>query len=319
MRIRLLLLLSLIVASSVSASAQIVPVVHAQVTGLQVRLTCTASTSAGVTGYNVYRKTATTNVSKINATPASSCAYTDAAVTQGSTYDYTMRAIGSDGTESADSNVATATIPTSPPPPPPPPGCITSTQGAFRGSTFTAQTGSFVIEFDVTPSSQTMDAIVGLSNGTPTSYNSFGPIVRLLSSRFEFRNGGAYVTSPVAFVAGVTYHVKLVVTVSTRKYDVFIGTTQIATAAAFRTEQAAVTRLTNWATTSEQGALQVCNVTTSIPPPPPPPPATLSQTCTRSGMRITCVSDFANMPALASFKSVVTMSDKTDTDTLVGP
>ncbi|HEY6290504.1 MAG TPA: fibronectin type III domain-containing protein [Terriglobia bacterium] len=77
-------------------------------------LTWTASTSSGVTGYNVYRSTTNGGpYTKLTSSPlgATATAYTDSSVTAGTTYYYMATAlVGS--SESGYSGQASATVPT---------------------------------------------------------------------------------------------------------------------------------------------------------------------------------------------------------------
>jgi hypothetical protein len=79
-----------------------------------VSLTWTASTTSGITSYNVYRAIYTSSVcgsySNIGSTTASITAYTDSLVTDGTTYCYATTAVDPDG-ESGYSNVVQAAIP----------------------------------------------------------------------------------------------------------------------------------------------------------------------------------------------------------------
>ena len=78
-----------------------------------VVLSWTASTTAGVVGYNAFRGTASSGpFSQLNSSSISATTYTDGNVQAGQTYYYVVTAIASDDvTESADSNVASATVP----------------------------------------------------------------------------------------------------------------------------------------------------------------------------------------------------------------
>jgi hypothetical protein len=78
-----------------------------------VALSWTASTTSGVVGYNAYRGTASSGrFSQLNSSSISATTYTDGNAQAGQTYYYVVTAIASDDvTESADSNVASATVP----------------------------------------------------------------------------------------------------------------------------------------------------------------------------------------------------------------
>jgi hypothetical protein len=79
-----------------------------------VALSWTASTSSGVTGYNVYRAVYKTNscgsYSNIGSTPSSTTTYTDSVVADGTTYCYATTALEG-SSESAYSNITQAKIP----------------------------------------------------------------------------------------------------------------------------------------------------------------------------------------------------------------
>jgi hypothetical protein len=78
-----------------------------------VVLSWTASTTADVVGYDAYRGTTSGGpFSQLNSSPISGTTYTDASVQAGHTYYYVVTAVASDGdTQSADSNGASATVP----------------------------------------------------------------------------------------------------------------------------------------------------------------------------------------------------------------
>ncbi|MGB2637133.1 MAG: choice-of-anchor D domain-containing protein [Candidatus Acidiferrum sp.] len=82
-----------------------------QATSHSVTLNWAASTST-VSGYNVYRSTTNgSGYSKINSGLVDAVTYTDTTVQSGNTYYYVTTAVDSSGTESADSNQATAVVP----------------------------------------------------------------------------------------------------------------------------------------------------------------------------------------------------------------
>lgn len=80
--------------------------------GHSTSLTWVASTSTGVTGYNVYRATASGGpYTLLNATPVSAITYIDTAALAGQTYFYVIKAVGAGNTLSAASNEAQAVVP----------------------------------------------------------------------------------------------------------------------------------------------------------------------------------------------------------------
>ena len=75
-------------------------------------LNWTASPSSGVTGYNVYRSTASgTGYTKINSSLVSGLTYTDATVIDGVTYYYVTTSVDSSGDESSYSEQVTDDCP----------------------------------------------------------------------------------------------------------------------------------------------------------------------------------------------------------------
>jgi fibronectin type 3 domain-containing protein len=79
-----------------------------------VILSWTASTTTGVTGYNVYRGTTSGGESStpLNSTPISATTFTDEGVTAGTEYYYQVTSVTSNGsTQSAASPETTAVVP----------------------------------------------------------------------------------------------------------------------------------------------------------------------------------------------------------------
>jgi hypothetical protein len=85
-----------------------------------VALTCTAPSPVGgsgaVLGFRFYRSPNATpvNFARIDTTQPAICAFTDGAVTAGSSYLYVATTIDTNGNESGSSNQVTVTVPTNP-------------------------------------------------------------------------------------------------------------------------------------------------------------------------------------------------------------
>lgn len=78
-----------------------------------VTLSWTASVSAGVAGYNVYRSGTTGGpYTKVNTALVAGLTYMDTSVMAGQTYYYVTTAVDGSGNESVYSNEASASIPT---------------------------------------------------------------------------------------------------------------------------------------------------------------------------------------------------------------
>ena len=102
---------ALSISDNASGSPQAVPLSG---TGAHyVVLSWTASTTAGVVGYNAHGGSASSGpFSQLNSSPISGTTYTAADAQAGQTYYYVVTAIASDSvTESANSNVASAAVP----------------------------------------------------------------------------------------------------------------------------------------------------------------------------------------------------------------
>src|SRR6185312_5637688 len=146
-----------------------------------------------------------------------------------------------------------------------PTGCVTSA-GTWQNSAVTSLSGTFTAEFDGTASALTTDGVAGLSNGAATSFSSLGVAVRFNNSgKIDARNGGAYAAaSSIAYKVGTAYHFRLVISLSTHKYSAYVkqganAEVLIGSNYSFRTEQAAVTRLTNLGAYADAGSITVCN------------------------------------------------------------
>jgi len=165
--------------------------------------------------------------------------------------------------------------------------CKTATAGAWQNTSFASQGASFTAEMDATAAS---DAAVGLSLGSQTVWSGLATIVRFnTTGTIDARNGGAYAaTATVSYTAGTTYHVRLVVNVAAHTYAAYVrppggSETQIASAYAFRTEQATVTSLNNWVAATDGGALTVCNFLLT---PPDTTAPTVSMTAPAAGATV---------------------------------
>lgn len=134
-------------------------------------------------------------------------------------------------------------------------------------SPFISQSGSFQLEFDATPSANSVDALSVLSQG-PASTFSDG-IVRIrfaLPGIIDVRGASSYTADQqVSYVGGQTYHFRVQVDVSTKVFTVFVtpqGGSEILLASnfSFPTSAPVVSSLTNFAVWSSIGSHSVENI-----------------------------------------------------------
>jgi Abnormal spindle-like microcephaly-assoc'd, ASPM-SPD-2-Hydin/Immunoglobulin I-set domain len=151
------------------------------------------------------------------------------------------------------------------------PGCLLSS-GTWVNSPLTqAQTSSFRIVFDATPSTSAVDAVTGLSSGAASAYQNLAVIVRFNSGgTIDAINGAGYTTAPaIPYSAATTYHFILDVNIGTHTYDAYVligsAQTSIGTGLAFRAEQAAITTLNSLGAMTSTGSDTICNIATSAP------------------------------------------------------
>jgi hypothetical protein len=145
--------------------------------------------------------------------------------------------------------------------------CAMSMGGTYVSNPFPIQMGTFTATFETTPGSNNMDTIVGLSDGAANALTSLAVIVRFgTSGEIDSRSGGSYMAaSAIPYMAGMTYSVRLVVNVTAHTFSAYVkppgGAEQlIGMNYAFRTEQAAVSRLNSWTVRGVAGtASKLCN------------------------------------------------------------
>lgn len=148
------------------------------------------------------------------------------------------------------------------------PPCLTASASgsAWQNLSFVSnQTGVFTAEADATPLGNNVDAGVGLSNGAQTDYTGLACIARFNSSgAIDARNGNTYAAaSSITYAANTPYHLRFVVNVPAHTYSVYVSAQGGAEQAvgvnySFRTEQAGVGALNNWALWGDVGAVRGC-------------------------------------------------------------
>ena len=169
--------------------------------------------------------------------------------------------------------------------------CVTS-RGRFASTPFPEQEDTFSVEFDIIPEGSPIDSITGLSFGRPKEYSDLAAMVRFSPEGvIDSRDGSRFAARiPMRYEAGERYHVRMVVRMRQRTYDVYVapagGVEQaLALDHHFRTEQEDLDSLNHWAVFARDGSHEVCGFSgpradaTSRPAPaeevvpaPPEPP-----------------------------------------------
>jgi disaggregatase-related protein/TGF-beta propeptide/pectate lyase-like protein len=165
------------------------------------------------------------------------------------------------------------------PPPDTTPTCPTASypDARWQNQGFTAQSGSFTAEADVTPSSAAVDAALSVSSGPQTNWDNLAATVLFYSDgTVQARNGGAYTVGTVHYTGGTAYHVRMVVDIASHTYSAYVtpagGSEQtLGTSLAFRTGQGAVTSLDDWTLSADAGSLTACGFKISPATTPPLP------------------------------------------------
>src|SRR5437879_4146741 len=175
-------------------------------------------------------------------------------------------------TATSDGRSGTATISVTAP------SCLTSA-GIWQNSAIASQTSGFEARFDATPTTANMNGVVGLANGPAADWTNLAAIVRFnATGTIDARNGGAYVAAAaIPYSAGTTYHFRLDVDIASHTYDIYVTPTGspeqlLGSNFAFRTEQAAVSVLSNLGLYAATGGATVCSLALSAWTPPPPAP-----------------------------------------------
>jgi hypothetical protein len=145
---------------------------------------------------------------------------------------------------------------------PSPAKCPASTS-IWQNTPIATQSNQFQASFDATPNLANMDVVTGFSLGTADAYPRLAASVRFNTSGFiDARNGGSFTANTaVRYVAGQTYHFRLLIDPSTHHYTIYVtppGSQEITlgTNFAFRIN---FSRLNYWAFNSAKGSLSVCN------------------------------------------------------------
>jgi hypothetical protein len=201
--------------------------------------------------------------SALNATLTTSHSVALSGLAAGTAYHYAVKSRNSAGTlaTSPDATFTTSagTLPA---------GCLNASGGLWQNVSLPSQTGFFTAEYDATPAAANIDGVAGVSNGSASAFTSLAAAARFNNTgMIDARNGGSYAASAaVPYVAGLSYHFRLVVNLPTHTYSAYVkqGSNPeqlIGAGYSFRTEQSAVTTLNDAGFIADIGTLMVCNGT----------------------------------------------------------
>ncbi|MEQ1354730.1 MAG: choice-of-anchor D domain-containing protein [Candidatus Acidiferrum sp.] len=150
--------------------------------------------------------------------------------------------------------------------------CISSSGSWSNATLSSAQSATFRVVYDATPSARIMDAVAGLSSSSAHAFTDIAAATHFdPSGVINVRNGSGFsAASRILYSAGVKYHFILDVNVAAHTYTAYIvvGSTQttLGANAKFRSEQSAVKSLNNVGNLSSQGSLSICNIAVSAAP-----------------------------------------------------
>jgi hypothetical protein len=171
----------------------------------------------------------------------------------------TFRCVVTNSVGSVTSNAAKLTVTVS--------ACVTANAGdGFHNTPFAAQTSTFTVQFDATPSASPINSTMDLSHQAQTQHTGFATLARFNpSGNIDARDGGNYNSdNNIPYSGGTTYHFRLAVDIGAQTYSIFVtpagGTEQtVGSNFAFRDEQSGVTTLDSWAVWAGSGSNTVCN------------------------------------------------------------
>lgn len=146
-------------------------------------------------------------------------------------------------------------------------GSFSANEG-WQSAAMLLQTNSFSLSFDAQASDANINSVAGIAAGVPTAYTDLAVILRFSTDGvIDARNGGIYQADKVVpYIAGANYHFYVVVDLLNHTYSASVTPEfglpiLFANDYAFRTEQATVSQLTDFAfCTLGQGTLALANV-----------------------------------------------------------
>lgn len=134
---------------------------------------------------------------------------------------------------------------------------------SWSNTPFAAQTGSFTVKFNATPSGSSINTVMGLTDGAQSAYANLAVIARFNPSGFiDAYNGSGYsAASSIPYTGGTAYSFWFVVDVPNQTYSVYVtpaGGSQVLVGSnyAFRLNAPALNNVTFYA---QVGSNQICS------------------------------------------------------------
>lgn len=150
--------------------------------------------------------------------------------------------------------------------------CISSSGSWANAALSSAQSATFRVVYDATPSARIMDAVAGLSLSAAHNFTSIAVATHFgAGGAINVRNGSGFTAANrILYSPGVKYHFILDVNVSAHTYSAYVvvGSTQttLGTNLKFRSEQSTVKSLNNVGDLGSVGSLSICNIALSATP-----------------------------------------------------
>lgn len=147
--------------------------------------------------------------------------------------------------------------------------CLSGSASIANQALTQTYSGSVRVTFDATPAASLINATAGVSSSSATSLTSLAAAVRFNSTgTIDVRNGSTYTAATsVPYSGRILYHFILDINISTHTFNAYVVANSVqktlGTNIAFRTEQAGVTSLKNFAVVSTSGLLNVCSINSS--------------------------------------------------------
>ena len=166
---------------------------------------------------------------------------------------------------------------------PPDTSCVTASSDRWGSTMMPARSGRFVAEADLTVAAAPASGAFALASGAGAEWADLAAIVLFddVSGEIRARNGAQYqAESVLAYEAGATYHIRMVVDVTRRTYSAYVqrrvegepvgDELRIANAYSFRETQLSVTSLDAWTVAVGTGGppLTGCDFAVSEAPEP---------------------------------------------------